>query len=155
MKRYICSIITLFSALGLLINCNGAKRPWSSNQPGTGNETQGATTTTPGPANIGTPGKTQIVFSDVKPLFEQHCISCHVVFADDFPDDFPPINWLDYSTAKSYADDGSLYERIWTLRADEKKGMPQGGFDEDEISNEEGDRIRESIKNWIEGGALQ
>ena len=48
------------------------------------------------------------------------------------PPDIPKINWVDYAVAKPYVDNGKLYEKIWTLREDEEKGMPMGnGFEYD------------------------
>ena len=70
MKRSIYLFIILFSAAGLLINCNGAKRPWHGNQPGTDDGNQpGADegpVVTPGPTDGGTQGGTQIVFANVQ-----------------------------------------------------------------------------------------
>ena len=88
----------------------------------------------------------KVTFSEIQPLFQKHCAYCHVPGA---PPQIPTIDWVDYAVAKSYVDSGVLYERMWTLKDDEEKGMPLGnGLD---MTEEE----RQLIVNWIEDGGLQ
>ena len=161
MKKCIFLSIIWISVLGLLSSCNGEQRPLDSNpietDAGTGAEstttggqtTGGAAGTTGGPS--GDPnaqqGGTKVTFDDIKPLFETHCIACHVEGAS--PPQIPLIEWLDYNTAKSYADNGKLKERVWDLKDDPVKGMPMANATE--MTEEE----RQQIVKWIEDGGLQ
>lgn len=148
--RYICSFIVLVSVLGLLINCNGKRRPF-----------------------IEEPEKIQISFSkDISPLFETHCIFCHVENAS--PPDTPRINWLNYATAKSYADNGKLRDRVWDLWEESKKKYEAGDVEDAEDyenfaeyeeyleevmpqGNPESmtEEQRKIIRDWIDAGALE
>ena len=95
---------------------------------------------------VNTVDQQQITFSEVQPLLQKHCVYCHVPGA---PPTIPTIDWGDYATTKPYVDNGILYERMWTLREDEEKGMPLGnGFD---MTEEE----RKKIVSWIQGGGLE
>ena len=83
----------------------------------------------------------KVSFTEVKPLFEKHCMICHGAVD-------PKINWLDQKTAKEYVENGKLYHRIWEKKADPMKGMPLGnafGMTEDE---------RQQIVDWIEGESV-
>ena len=136
-------LILLLIVFGTLLSCNGKKRPWSPQEEGppglspAGPQDTGARL----PAEEAEPvlEEISVVFADVQPLFEKHCMSCHA-FID------PKINWLDQETAKLYIENGILYQRIWELRDDPAKGMPLGnafGMTEEE---------RKTIVKWIEGG---
>ena len=110
-------------------------------------------TPSPAPANVPEPTESdpppsqpepEIVpvtsFAEVQPLFATHCAMCHPA---------TPPDWQDYAAAKAYADNGRLYEKIWTLyQADDPLAMPLGnatGMTEEE---------RQQIIDWInEGGA--
>lgn len=109
-------------------------------------------------------------FSDLKPLFQNRCALCHELGSSGAP----KINWLDYSTAKSYAENGQFYNRIW-----EQKSYIVGGPDLAAISpiatellaNDElvihttdgkpttnafiTDEDRKLIVKWVEDGALE
>ena len=129
MKQVILLIFFTF----LLTNCDYKKRAWDPNNSGTSNIAQNT------PAAAAQDQK--ILFSDVKPLFEKHCMFCHNVA--------PKIDWLDYQISKAYADSGKLYARIWTLRDDVAKAMPLGnafGMTPEE---------RQLIVKWIEDGGTQ
>ena len=83
-------------------------------------------------------------FADVKPIFQQRCNLCH---GPGKPQ--PTTDWLDYATSKSRVDNGELFNRIWTLKDDPVRGMPQANATQ--MTNEE----RELIKKWIEDGGLE
>lgn len=158
MKRYIYSSIILISISGLLLGCDGKQRPLDNSPTETdvtnteSENTFTGNTQTTGASTGGSTGNDEqqgipVVFSDIKPLFETHCIACHVEAAS--PPQIPLIEWLDYNTAKSYADNGKLKERVWDLRDDEIKGMPMANATE--MTEEE----RKQIVKWIEDGGLQ
>ena len=87
-----------------------------------------------------------IRWSDIKPIFEKHCVICHQSPQPRL--DGSMLNKFDlknYSVAKKYVDNGELFKRVWTLRDDPQKGMPFGGGMEIEK--------RQKIKDWIEAGA--
>ena len=79
----------------------------------------------------------KISFDDeIKPLFQARCTACHGAMD-------PKINWLDEPTAIEYVKNGELYNRVWKLKKDPDKGMPQRnatGMTEEE---------REIIVEWI------
>ena len=157
MKKIIYLSIIFTSVFGLLLGCNGEQRPLDSSPAGTTADGTANANTTTGPAtgatgstenpNAGQGGEPKVVFADIKPLFETHCIACHVEGAS--PPQIPLIEWLDYNTAKSYADNGKLKERVWDLREDLVKGMPMANATE--MTEEE----RQQIVKWIEDGGLQ
>ncbi len=175
MKKYIYLLIMLVSVLGLLISCNGEQHPLDegSAQADAGSVADGgagvaadggatatvdtgaqaadsgATTAVTNPTGSGDDTQQEepkVTFSEIQPLFQKHCAYCHVPGA---PPAIPTIDWTDYAVAKSYVDSGVLYERMWTLKDDEEKGMPLGnGLD---MTEEE----RKQIVSWIQGGGLQ
>lgn len=158
MKKYIYSSIILTFILGSLLGCDGKQRPLDSSPTetdGTNTATTGSTqannadggATITGEPNPGEPPSPPVLFEDIKPLFETHCIACHVEGAA--PPQIPLIDWLDYNIAKSYADNGKLKERVWDLREDLVKGMPMANATE--MTEEE----RKQIVKWIEDGGLQ
>ena len=65
-----------------------------------------------------------------KALFEIHCKLCHI----DDPEGYeaPEINWLDYITAKSYANNGQLRQRVWELWEERKKQYEAGNVEDAE-----------------------
>lgn len=137
MRKY-NNILFLLILFGSLLSCGGQQRSWSPQKEvpsvSSGGETPVA----------GSPVKREnlVVFADIQPLFQKHCAFCHL-------GGVPNINWVLYEVAKGYANDGRLYERIWTLRNDPGKGMPLAnafGMTEDE---------RKRIVKWIEDGGLE
>lgn len=105
---------------------------------------------TPDTAGSGSPTKeptieTTISFeADIKPLLEPLCVACHGNPAVGSALGAPQIDWLDYETSKNAKD--ILRERVWDLRNDPVKGMPQhnpAGLTEDQ---------RKLVKDWVESG---
>ena len=126
-------IILLFYVLGV-IGCGGKKRPWEkAPEPVSDQKTT---------EEIETAATPIILYSDIQTLFERHCMICHRTGVRK-------INWVDYTTAKSYVDNGKLYERIWTLKEDQLKSMPLGNAFK--MTLEE----RKQIVQWIEAGGPQ
>ena len=148
MKKYhIVLLSLLLCILGGLINCGGKQRPWNTTDQVppiqlVENTTDQATTTQSAENTTDQAATPTVLYSDIQPLFQKHCMICHRGIE-------PKINWLDYATAKSYADNGKLYERIWTLRKNQVKAMPLGNSFR--MTLEE----RKQIVQWIEDGGPQ
>ena len=142
-------IILLFYVLGV-IGCGGKKRPWGEvPKPGSTKkitEETGIDQTSMNPdattEEIETAATPIILYSDIQTLFDKHCMICHRTGESK-------INWVDYTTAKSYVDNGKLYERIWTLKEDQLKSMPLGNVFQMTIEE------RKQIVQWIEAGGPQ
>ena len=135
----------LYITLGVLLSCNGKKRPLSEGQKlnGSDNTLQTADNSPQKKEAVdNSPTPNATLFSDVSPLFEKHCMWCH----GSYP---PQINWLDYEVAKEYVENGELYNRVWVLKDDAKNSMPQGNSFS--MTEEE----RQQIVKWIEDGGLQ
>ncbi len=126
----------------------------TSGAPGAGTSTGSASTSgAPGAdsASEGTGSEPAVSFAEVKPIFQNHCITCH--FNPRIPTAVE-VDWADYSATQPYVQNGKLLERVWTLRKDLVKGMPFGngaGLNGQQMTNEE----RELVKKWIEGGGLE
>ena len=176
MRKTLSFLFVVFFLPGLT-NCGGKQRPFSPTD-NTPNEedattpanevakvntaTKGAvdqakgkaapTTNTPVAGNT-PPSVPAVTFKDVKPLFQNYCISCHGVqyfrlneAGSPNPNDpLPPFILTKYSVAKEYVDNGKLLERIWTLRNDPIRRMPW--------NIEMPDEDRQKIKDWIDAGA--
>ena len=139
-----CNTFLLYIVLGVLLSCNGKKRPLSEGQKlnGSDNTLQTADNNSQKTESADKSPTSMTLFSDVSPLLEKHCMWCH----GPIP---PQINWLDYEVAKGYVENGELYNRVWELKDDAMNGMPQGnafGMTEEE---------RQQIVKWIEDGGLQ
>lgn len=76
-------------------------------------------------------------YAQVKPIFAQHCFSCH-------PSRSAP-NWLDYAQALPYAKNGKLKQRVV-----EEKSMPPLSSPEAALVTDE---ERKLISQWIASGA--
>ena len=123
--------------------------PAKSGATSTGGGTSGTPATTP--SSPEEPSSPAVRFAEVKPIFQNHCITCH----------FKPrvstaveVDWSDHSATVSYVQNGKLLEKVWTLKDDFVKGMPMGngpGVNGQTMTLEE----RELIKKWIEGGGLE
>ena len=84
--------------------------------------------------------------TDIRPLFEKHCMECHV----EGP---PAIQWTVYDESMKYVKNGELLNRVWTLKDDELRGMPIGNMYKDEEEEPMTEKERVLIKNWMESGA--
>jgi len=73
----------------------------------------------------------KVRFSEVKPVFENRCKSCHYQ---------PHWDWTKYETA--YPKRHTIKTRVWVLR-----NMPAGG----KITEDE----RKLIRDWVNDGGLQ